>query len=90
MEAILAEAATWPGVTRAPLPDGGVELRHAGRPFARVAAGGSVEPLVHPRVRAMLVETGRLPARDEAEALELLRLAHERARVGEHVRAARG
>jgi len=86
---IAREVESWPGVTHGPHPDGGIELRYAGRSLGRVLADGAVEPVLHPRVRAMLVETGRLPAAEPAEAVELLRLAYERARVAERVRGAR-
>jgi hypothetical protein len=89
-ESIVRTATSWSGVTQAPHPEGGVELRYAGRPLGRVADDGAVEAVFHPRVRAMLIETGRLPAAGAEEGIELLRLAYERARVAQRVREARG
>ena len=89
--AALAEAASWPEVSR-----GGDELFHAGRPFARLS-GGRIEIRLAPGLRAMLVELGRAEPLDDAswvraaagQELERLRLAHARARVAERVRDAR-
>jgi hypothetical protein len=89
--AILREVASWPGVTEA---DG--VLRYAGGELGRLR-GDAVELSFHPRVRAMLLETGRAeraeggrvrPA-DPDDAVELFRLAYVRARVAERVRDAR-
>jgi hypothetical protein len=90
---VAAEVASWDGVTR-----DGIELRYGGRVLGRVHADGRVELRFHPRVRDMLVETGRaeplgepgcVGLRDAADAVELFRLAYERARVTQAVRAAR-
>lgn len=88
--AIEAEVGAWEGVTAA-----GRELRYRGRLLGRLHADG-VEVAFHPRLRAMLVETGRAEPHDDprlvrfrgdpAEAVELFRLAYERARVAERVR----
>jgi hypothetical protein len=91
-DAILREVASWPGVTVEP----GGELRYRGRELGRVGDGG-VEVRFHPRLRAMLLETGRAvahedPARVAAggdDAVELFRLAYERARVAERIRLRR-
>jgi hypothetical protein len=96
---IVGEAAGWEGVETRPLPGGGVELRFGGRELGLVDADGRIELCFHPGLAAMLVETGRAepigPGRvgldgHADEAVELLRLAHERARVAERVRADRG
>jgi hypothetical protein len=90
VDALLREVAGWPGVS----VEGDV-LLYAGRELGRLAGGG-LELVFHPGVRAMLLETGRAreaadgrvaPADDEP--LALLRLAYERARVAERVRDAR-
>jgi hypothetical protein len=85
---VAAEVGSWGGVETSADPRGGVEFRYDDRAFGRIAADGQAEPVLHPRVHAMLVETGRLPAADEAEAVELFRLAYERARVAQVVRDA--
>jgi hypothetical protein len=92
---IVAAVSAWDGVAALTRADGTVELRYGGRELGRVLADGVVLRF-HPRLRTMLVETGRAaphgddPARvalrvesdeDAAEAVELFRLAHERARV---------
>lgn len=89
--AAVAEASAWPLVTA--LREGGATtLSAAGRPFATASPGG-LELVLPPRVRDMLVTTGRALALAEprrALALTgpdgtvdpaLLRLAYERARV---------
>lgn len=95
-EWVAAEVASWPGVER------GDDFRYAGRAFGQID-GGVAELRFRPRVAAMLVETGRAephpdPRRvvfrlsddeDAREAVELFRLAYERARVDARVRAAR-
>ena len=76
----------------------GIELSYGRSVFGRVHEDGRVELRFHPRVRDMLVETGRaeprggrgwVGVRDAADALELFRLAYERARVTQAVREAR-
>lgn len=101
--AIVAAACSWPGVEAgAGSGSGGgggggatgaaVVLSADGRAFASISAGG-VELVLPPRVRDMLVETGRavalsspthalvIPDGDGAIDLDLVRLAYERARV---------
>ena len=99
--AIVAAACSWPGVEAgAGAGSGGggsangatVVLSADGRAFASVSAGG-VELVLPPRVRNMLVETGRAvalwspthalvtPDGDGAIDLDLVRLAYERARA---------
>jgi hypothetical protein len=90
--AVLSEVGAWEGVDAA-----GGELRHAGRLLGRLGAAGA-EIAFPPRIAAMLVETGRAEAHAEPrlvrfagetdEAIELFRLAYERARVAERVRRA--
>jgi hypothetical protein len=97
---VVEEVTGWEGVSCRPLAEGGTELSYRGRPLGRVRADGVVELCLHPRVRDMLVETGRAePHADPGvavfrgpavEAVELLRLAWERARVAAAVRDARG
>lgn len=89
--AIAAAARSWPGVEAGYNGDT-VLLSADGRAFASVSASG-VELVLPPRVRDMLVETGRAtalappahalvtPDGDGAIDLDLLRLAYERARV---------
>ena len=89
--ATVAAAFSWPGVEAGYSGDA-VLLAADGRAFASVSADG-VELTLPPRVRDMLVETGRatpLPSAGQAFVapdgdggidLALLRLAHERARV---------
>jgi hypothetical protein len=98
MDGVAAEVAAWEGVAAA-RAGGVVELRYGDRPLGRLLPG-RVEVAFHPRLREMLVETGRaepgadrgfvaLRVEDEAdaaEAVELFRLAYERARVAERVR----
>jgi hypothetical protein len=89
-DAILREVGSWPGVTA----DAEGTIRYRGRELGRVA-DGAVELRVHPRLREMLVETGRASAHADPTravggregAVELFRLAYERARVAERVRA---
>jgi hypothetical protein len=90
VDALLREVSGWPGVS----VEAGV-VRYAGRELGRVAGGG-VELVFHPGVRAMLLETGRARAAADGrvapaddEPLALFRLAYERARVAERVRDAR-
>ena len=100
--AIVAAACSWPGVEAGAGSGGGgdngdngaaaVVLSADGRAFASISAGG-VELVLPPRVRNMLVETGRAvalwspthalvtPYGDGAIDLDLVRLAYERARV---------
>jgi hypothetical protein len=88
-EAILGEVAGWEGVT----VEAGGRVGYRGGELGRVGPD-SVEVRFHPRLRAMLVETGRAAAHADpdrvvaghAEAVELFRLAYERARVAERVR----
>lgn len=89
--ALVAAAFAWPGVEAGYSGDT-VVLAADGRAFATVSADG-VELTLPPRVRDMLVETGRAaaattpaqalvaPDGDGAIDLDLLRLAYERARV---------
>ena len=98
MDGVAAEVGAWEGVEAARI-GGVVELRYDGRPLGRLLPGG-VEVAFHPRLREMLVETGRaepgadpgfvaLRVEDDADAeaaVELFRLAYERARVAERVR----
>jgi len=97
---VVDEVAAWEGVSARPLPGGGAEVRFDGRLLGRVLADGTSEIAFRSRVRAMLVETGRAEAHDDprlvrhvgpaVEAVELFRLAWERARVERAVRDARG
>jgi hypothetical protein len=96
-EAIVREAGSWPGVTHEPGASCTI-LRYGGREVGRVVGDARVELVLPPRVRDMLAETGRATAAggravyelgEQAEAVELLRLAYERARVAERVRDAR-
>ncbi len=96
---IVGEVASWDGVRR-----DGNEFRFGAAQLGRVYSDGRVEVRFHRRVRDMLVETGRAePAdapgwvmvsasrpEDAAKAAELFRLAYERARVAQAVRAVRG
>jgi hypothetical protein len=90
-DAIVRELATWAGVTAG--PDGAIGYR--GRELGRVYPD-RVELRFHPRLREMLVETGRAAAHadgtlvvgDRGAAVELFRLAYERAQVAERVRSA--
>jgi hypothetical protein len=92
-EAIVREVGSWDGVTQGPHRLGGVELRYGRRALGRVD-GDRVELAFHPSIGAMLVETGRAEPLDRdrvtfrirgegdaAEAVELFRLAWERARI---------
>lgn len=95
---VAREVASWNGVSSE-----GDTLRYGGTVLGRVHADGRVEVRFHPRVHAMLVETGRAEAggspgrvtvrvadaEEAAEAVEFFRLAYERARVTQAVRAAR-
>ena len=97
--ATVAAAFSWPGVEAGYSGDA-VLLAADGRAFASVSADG-VELTLPPRVRDMLVETGRataLPAESQAFVvpdgdgaidLDLLRLAYERARITTAIRAGR-
>jgi luciferase-like monooxygenase len=97
---VLGEVTAWEAVTSEPLPGGGAELRYRGDLLGRVLGDGTSELAFQPRVRAMLVETGRAgPHADPRlvrfagppdEMVELFRLAWERARVARVVRDARG
>jgi hypothetical protein len=88
-DAILGEVAGWEGVT----VESGGRVGYGGGELGRVRAD-CVEVRFHPRLRAMLVETGRAAAHADpnrvvaghAEAVELFRLAYERARVAERAR----
>ena len=83
-----AEVASWDGVTVA----GGIVSLH-GRELGRIDAGRA-EVRLPPRIAAMLVETGRARGADPThvwvddpdEAVELFRLAYERAQVALRVR----
>jgi len=86
---LLRLAAGWPLVTATPAADAlgaPTVLTLAGRPFAWLTAEG-LEIDLPPRVRDMLVETGRgtaLPDPRRARVApdpDLLRLAYERARI---------
>ena len=93
-------AAAWAGVTASSI-EGGADLAYGSIDFGRIRAG-VVEAALPPRVREMTIETGRAePARDRRWALlrvgseddvesavELLRLAYERARIALAVRDA--
>ena len=96
--AVEAEVGAWDGVTAGSV--GGVrELRYDGRALARLLPG-RVEVAFNRRLLGMLLETGRAEPgagpgfvalrlageADVAEAVELFRLAYERARVAERVR----
>jgi hypothetical protein len=79
-------AASWPLVTLSDGADGTTTLSLGGAPFAWITGDGlAIE--VPPRVRDMLVETGRgsaLPGTRRAQVApdpDLLRLAYERARI---------
>jgi hypothetical protein len=84
------EVASWDGVTVA----GGIVRLH-GRELGRIGAGRA-EVRLPPRIAAMLVETGRARAGDGTHvwvpldepdaAVELFRLAYERAQVALRVR----
>lgn len=87
---MLRVVAGWPGVE-----SGAGELRHGGRLLGRETAEGF--EIAYPKgIAAMLVETGRAEPHDDPrlvrfageadEAVELFRLAYERARVAERVR----
>jgi hypothetical protein len=91
LEAAVAVASAWPLVT-ASREGGTTTLSVAGHAFATASPGG-VELVLPPRVRDMLVTTGRarelaeprralaLPEPDGAVDPALLRLAYERARI---------
>jgi hypothetical protein len=90
-DAIVDHVSSWPGVTA----EAGGVLRYRGRELGCVGPD-AVEVRFHPRLREMLVETGRAAAHDDPhlvvasrdDAVELFRLAYERARVAERVRRA--
>lgn len=96
---VAAEVAAWEGVARRSLAAGGSEFRYGGALLGRVHPDGTSELAFRHRVRAMLIETGRAEPHGDprlvrhrgpaAETVELFRLAWERARVDEIVRAAR-
>lgn len=98
---LVAELAGWPAVAAAPAGEGVTELRADGVAFARTGPAGVVLQLP-PRVRDMLVETGRaqaladprqallVPGAGEPVDLDLLRLAWERARIAARVQQAEG
>lgn len=100
LEALTATAGRWRRVTTRAVRGGSIELLAGGRSFARLTADGAILRLP-PRVRDMLVETGRAealpragralvrPGADGSIDLDLLRLAYERARVAAEVAARR-
>lgn len=96
---IRREVGSWEGVTEHPHRFGGVEFRLGRRELGHLHEAWADLPFV-PRIREMLIETGRAEphrfgvrgwvshALDE-DAIELFRLGYERALVAARVRASR-
>jgi hypothetical protein len=103
---IAAEVASWEGVTEAPHRFGGVELRLGGRELGHLHPGLAdlpftrrIRDMLIETGRAerhhVLPDSGWVSRRiasdeDEAEVVELFRLAFERAQVAAALRRARG
>jgi hypothetical protein len=96
------EVASWGGVSVAPHRFGGVEFRLGRRELGHIHRGGWADFPFTSRIRAMLLETGRVtPHRfgvagwvsrdldDPDEVIEVFRLSYERAQVAQAVRASR-
>jgi hypothetical protein len=99
---VVAEVATWDGVSQHPHRFDGVELRLGKRELGHIHREGWADLPFTARIRDMLVDTGRATAHkfgvtgwvsrdldDPAEVIELFRLSYERARVAQAVRASR-
>jgi hypothetical protein len=99
---VAAEILTWDGVSSHEHRFGGDEFRLGKRELGHIHPEGWADFPFPPRIRAMLVETGRVtPHRfgvagwvsrdlDEPdEVVELFRLSYERAQVAEAVRRSR-
>jgi hypothetical protein len=99
---VTAEILTWEGVSEHQHRFGGVEFRLGSRELGHIHLEGWADFPFTARIRAMLIETGRVtPHRfgvagwvsrdldDPGEVVELFRLSYERAQVAQAVRASR-